>query len=372
MNDGQMADIALTGRALNLCSGQLPWLSLLGSAARCYAARQSRAIWEMSAKGMSDRSAMTKIYPEYLHQIHDLFVNARAPFPFPRHPVHRNEGYHPFFIIGSGRSGNTLLRRILNNHSRLYIPPETYVLGASIKAFRQVSHMRWHHIVNLIYSLLQFQPEFETFQVDTLFPLVERVRSAPKKERSLAFILGTFYQWHADMMGVSFDRWGDKTPANVFALNRIYKVFPDAQFIHIIRDGCDVVASYLESGIYSDLETAAWRWRTAVNLACRFGRKHPQSYLEIRYEDLVSNPRGTVQDVCGFLEVDFEENMVLDQHTRNNLGDVNRRKHHKNVLEPVSDKYIGKGRRQLAQEQKSLLDKLILNDLRALGYPPCT
>ena len=44
-------------------------------------------------------------------------------------PLHSTVRYMPFFIIGSGRSGNTLLRTILETHPEVHIPPETYVIG---------------------------------------------------------------------------------------------------------------------------------------------------------------------------------------------------------------------------------------------------
>ena len=300
-----------------------------------------------------------------------MSVSIKALFPFWRYPLHRHEGYRPFFIIGSGRSGNTLLRRILNNHSSLYIPSETYVLGSAIKVYRQTAHMKWNYIVSLVYSLFQFHPEVKAFQVDTLFKLVENVKTAPREKRSLAYLINSFYQWHAKEIGVGYDRWGDKTPINVFALERIYHVFPDAQFIHIIRDGCDVVASYLVSGIYSELDAAAWRWRTSVNLSRRFGKNHPRAYLEIRYEDLVTNTRNTVETVCKFLGVKFEENMLLCKDNLPVNDDMRIRAHLQDVLKPITLVNIGKGHKQLTKEQKELLDRMIRNDLENLGYPPC-
>ena len=45
------------------------------------------------------------------------------------YPLHRSEDIHPFFIIGPDRSGNTLMRRVLEAHEDVHIPPESYVLG---------------------------------------------------------------------------------------------------------------------------------------------------------------------------------------------------------------------------------------------------
>ena len=63
----------------------------------------------------------------------------RARLPFLGYALHGEERHDPFFVIGVGRSGNTLFRRILTAHSELHIPPETFVLGDVLADFRRVA-----------------------------------------------------------------------------------------------------------------------------------------------------------------------------------------------------------------------------------------
>ena len=305
---------------------------------------------------------------EHLHRAHAFAINLKALVPFARHPLHRDEPYRPFFIIGSGRSGNTLLRRILSAHPSLHIPPETYVLGTVVKRYWQVSHMGWKDVVEFIYSSFQFHEEFETFDIPNLAELVHEVQSVEPKRRSLAFIINAFYEWHARQHGIQFERWGDKTPINAYALRRIHKVFPNAQFIHITRDGYDAVASYLEADIYRSVEEAAWRWRTAVASCRRFGKANARSYLEIRYEDLVTEPRQTVMGICAFLRVPFDEGVLKPPEDPAALGDVPRRQRHSEVLKPISTDNIGKGRKALSAEEKRLVNAIIGKQMAELGY----
>jgi protein-tyrosine sulfotransferase len=310
-------------------------------------------------------------YPEFVHRIHDFTVAVRSLAPFARCPLQRNELYRPFFIIGAGRSGNTLLRRVLTAHPAFHIPPETYVLPRIVKRFRRVSHMEWADIIHFIYAFFQFHEEFETFDVRNLSDLVHRVASVDKKKRSLAFIINAFYEWHAQQHGLSFERWGDKTPLNVFGLKRIHQVFPEAQFIHIVRDGCDVVASHLEAGICDHAEEAAWGWRTAVGLCQSFGRAHPHACLEVRYEDFVTGPRETTAAICAFLGVAFDECMLECPADAGSLGDVPRRDRHREVLKPISTASIGKGRRALSEDQKRKISTIIGKKMADLGYADC-
>ena len=151
----------------------------------------------------------------FMKKIYDHFYGLKQIVPFRGYPVSREENLIPFFIIGSGRSGNTLFR-----------------------------HLAWKDLVYLTLSQFYHHKEFETFNLE-LRPLVNQLLLVPYELRSLNIILDHFYKYHAETQGISFNRWGDKTPLNTFFLDLIFNVFPKAQFIHIIRDGCDVVPSYV-------------------------------------------------------------------------------------------------------------------------------
>ncbi|MGH9528376.1 MAG: sulfotransferase family protein [Terriglobales bacterium] len=91
------------------------------------------------------------------------------------------------------------------------------------------------------------------------------------------------------------DRWIDSTPTNVPHMLRIQKDFPDALFIHIIRDGRDVALS-LDKREWSrplpwdknnSLLSAGLYWEWIVRKARKYGNELGSHYTEIRYEDLV-------------------------------------------------------------------------------------
>ncbi len=72
------------------------------------------------------------------------------------------------------------------------------------------------------------------------------------RERSLAFIIDRLYRCHAELSGKSIAKWGDKTPANVYSMAEIIAVFPQAKFVHLVRNGLDVVPSMLLQGGMAD------------------------------------------------------------------------------------------------------------------------
>ena len=96
----------------------------------------------------------------------------------------------------------------------------------------------------------------------------------------------------------------------------IQKALPEARFIHVIRDGRDVALSVLDRTVRDDVDAAevARRWRRKIERAHE-DRPKLDHYLEVRYEDLVADPRPALERICEFIELPFDEAM-LDYHER--------------------------------------------------------
>jgi len=282
------------------------------------------------------------------------------------YPLHCDEDIEPCFIIGSGRSGTTLLRRMLVASEQIHIPPETYVLSQVIDYYRRNAHQDWTTLVQHCMALFELHPEFDTFQI-TLRPLLPRIYALPKHQRSLAKILDMFYRYHAEQTGVSCERWGDKTPINTFALDDIYAVFPKAKFIHLLRDGVDVVHSCMQRGLIPKLEDAAQRWRQALLAVERFQSLHEEACLELRYETLVQEPERVLLELSGHLQICYKKSMVYNKQAASHWGDANYA-HYASTLEKVNHKHIGQGRALLSVVELQKLQSVIGYDLQRVGY----
>ena len=274
----------------------------------------------------------------------------------------------PIFIIGSGRSGNTLLRRVLLNHPDIYIPPETYVLGPSISAFQEHSHLEWNVICRIVLAQFAFSEDFETFPTPYLRPLYRELLKTPPQQRSYDHIINKFYLSMAARAKPEATIWGDKTPLNVFYLDAIHSAFPGGRFVHIVRDGYDVVASYLKMGRYSRIADASKRWLISVELCQNFGRLHPEKYFELYYEDLVRNPAETVKKLCDFLSIDYSPVLIGPPVDADALGDLYKRDHYQQVAQSISADSIGKGRKSLSGEDYRQVRELISQKASKLGY----
>jgi len=121
----------------------------------------------------------------------------------------------------------------------------------------------------------------------------------------------------AEQQGVS--RWAVYDPDSVLHVSRIKADIPDALFVHIIRDGRDIALSLMKMGGFRPfpwspksrglLETALY-WEWMVRTGRRHGEKIPSDYVEIRYEDLVTQPRATLEGLSQFLDHDLDYDRI--------------------------------------------------------------
>jgi len=301
---------------------------------------------------------------------HDMAARLGKILTRKPYPLHRNENISPFFIIGAGRSGTTLLRRILVASKQVHIPPETYVLSQVIEHYRRNAYLEWPTLVKQCMALFELHPEFETFQI-SLRPLLPDLLALPEAERSLAKILDMFYRYHAGKTGMNCERWGDKTPINTLVLDDIYAVFPKAKFIHLARDGVDVVYSYMSTGLIPNIELGAERWCDAVKLARDFSVKHADVCMEMRYETLICDAADEVKRICTFLEIDFDISMIEQRGHVSGMGDMQHYAHYQHANDVISSQYMGKGRNKLSAEDLQSMAKVMNARLQEMGYQPC-
>jgi hypothetical protein len=183
----------------------------------------------------------------------------------------------PIVLYGAARSGTTYLAQILNRQPEVFITNETRVFV-------------WAH------EALKRAPVDERIVYREKDAFVAHLR-----ER----LPGLIRDFHA-RMHPNRPFWGDKNPhyaapENKGCLETIRELFPGAKFIHIIRDGRDVVASGLR-GVWTDFETVHRMWQSHVQIGTEFGRALPRDrYFEVRYEDLVADDVGVARDLVRFL-----------------------------------------------------------------------
>ena len=267
----------------------------------------------------------------------------------------------PFFIVGHPRSGTTLLRFILSSHPRIYIPEETGFIP--FLPYSRQANITFKEFLKIL------------DRVGTLNYLWKDVLGSPQEfydalpQKNLAHILDGLYR--IQITPYNAVRWGDKTPLYVQYIKSIDAIFPQAQFIHLIRDGRDTLLSarkkwpdhrYYRNGYYliKNWTRNVSAGRTAAHWL------GPERYLEIRYEDLVTSPRSTTQEICAFLGEPFFETMLDHTQLANKVGPGP--DNHREILRPISKNSLYRWKTELSLYERKMTLRAAGDLFRSLDY----
>jgi len=284
-----------------------------------------------------------------------------------RFPLRSTYQAAPFFIVSSGRSGTTFLRRLLETHSNVHIPPEMHALKTAAMRYRRNRFGPWDQLVDVVVSAYEYQRSFEDYKA-CVRDLALELKDVRDSDRSLSTIIGSIYRYHAERIAGKKDViLGDKTPINIEALNVIAEIFPDAKIVHMLRDGVDVVHSMLEMRRYDDIALAARRWKRSVEIMRRAESRYPMAIMTVRYEDLIAEPAAVLRKVCDFVGAQYSDE-GQSHEAESSFVDIKKHDHLQNALKPAFTTSIGKGRQSLSRTQiRYLLDELG-PQLRYSGY----
>ncbi|WP_262403296.1 sulfotransferase family protein [Actinomadura sp. CNU-125] len=222
-------------------------------------------------------------------------------------PSHR-----PIFVVGCPRSGTTLLQQMLHCHPRIALPSETRFVHTSYDARHDFGDLERPENLRALGEWIA-KDKTTKFKALKLDPdaTIEEIAAAPP---TLGSAIATVFRGYARENGKP--RWGDKRPSYIRRIGALRRMFPDAQFVHLIRDGRDAVSSLNRMPWYDgDLFSAALTWRDAVDIGRRLGtRLGPETFYEFRYEDLVEAPERELTRLCAFLGEEYDPAMAAPQH----------------------------------------------------------
>ena len=200
----------------------------------------------------------------------------------------------PIFVTGSARSGTTLLRVILSSHSHIYVPPESDFIPRLFlgRGDARLTRQEAERDLRVILGYKRFFREWRAEPIDPV-AFVDTLT-----ERTPAALLDALYGSYAAQYGAC--RWGDKSPIYTNYIPLLAQLFPQAQFVHLIRDGRDAALSALDAyrdRFYVDIYFAARSWRARVERARRTGAAlGPSRYMELRYEHLTADPESALRE----------------------------------------------------------------------------
>jgi Sulfotransferase family len=273
----------------------------------------------------------------------------------------------PFpFLVGSGRSGTTLLRVMFDSHPALAVPPEAFFPTESPHAWRFSDGT---FDVDRATTGLSDEPWFADWDLpDDVF--TKAVAAA--RATTYAQVVRCLFRSYADEQHKP--RYGSKTPQHVLSIGRLADLFPESRFIHMVRDGRDVAASFTQVHFGpSDLASATRLWAHRVSRGRTAGvRLGADRYLECRLEDLLADPEGTLRSLCAFVDLPYDDAM-LRYHERDPMAvaGVGDRYYHQNAMKPPTEG-LRDWRTQMSRSDVLLVEAIAGDTLERFGYERAT
>lgn len=208
----------------------------------------------------------------------------------------------PFFVC-FGRSGGSLIRAMLNAHSEIAVPEESFFVAELARTY---SAGRVRFDVERFVADLDRRPAFRRWGVS---PEALRAELCGAPE-DYATAVRRLYRLYARNRGKI--RYADRTNVHMFAIPTLAAVFRESRFVHLIRDGRDVALSWAELDFGLDRpEEVALHWVANVEAARRAGSLvGSKRYAEVHYERLVAQPEETLKELCTFLDLPYDAAML--------------------------------------------------------------
>ena len=289
----------------------------------------------------------------------------QPPSPFAGRPG------RPLFIGACPRSGTTLLRSMLDNHPDLAMPAETNFVIPLWKTRVGFGDLRAEDNRRRVADWI-FREEgnggrrIRAGRVSR-DEAVARVVAAPP---TLGSLLEACFALHAEAHDKP--RWGDKRPAYASWLPMLFALFPDAQFINLVRDPRATVASQIPLGwdpAPVAAASAAARWATTIGRVDAHGaRLRPDQLLDLRYEDMVADPAGTLERVCAFAGLRGGDTIATMIEAER--GGRFKPGWHDQLSAAVTTDSVERWRERLAPHEAALAERAAAPHLERLGYRP--
>jgi hypothetical protein len=272
----------------------------------------------------------------------------------------------PVFIGGCPRSGTTLLRTMLNAHLEHAIPRETrFVLEAWRRRtlfgdLRKEANRR--RLARWIF--LGEKTQARRLGVDPE-EAIARLTGAPP---TLGSLLAECFVMFAEREGKP--RWGDKRPLYALRIAAIFDLFPNAQFIHVVRDPRACVASARKLGWYEgDIVPSVQYWEATQHavdaMRTRLGAKR---LTDVRYEDLVREPEDTLRGVTGFLHSAADDDAIAAMLSYYDADEQLSRRVHPNLKRPLDTSRVSGWKESLSPDEIALIEAATTPLIDRWGY----
>lgn len=257
------------------------------------------------------------------------------------------------FVVGCPRSGTTLIQAMLAGHGAMTSFPETNFFHFACRSSRRG-----------FFSRLSKRRCFEKALFETLRRL-DRSDLGGMVPRSVRGFKEYADAYRRVLDRIAIERgvrnWLEKTPEHLHYLDLIAETIPDARFIHIVRNGSNVVASLARSVAegprewnwpVGDLDHYIKRWNFDVEITLK-AQANSRHHV-VFYESLLGRPEEELRRVCDFLDLEFEQRMLDPRNSAELvLGAAKREPWRRGVFDPLRTETARVSEAQFPPEQQA-------------------
>jgi len=260
------------------------------------------------------------------------------------------------FIGGCGRSGTTLVQKLLVLHSKITGNGEFDFLPHLMQVHAQMIEPTYLKRQSFFYSKEQLEAHWNEFIKVLLTSNIDTNQ---------------------------FEYISEKTPNNIFCAEQLLELIPDSKFVYVYRDGRDVISSFKqvkkragEKGeqLQNSIKDWALMWNNASHnyLQLKKNRKFDNRHIGIRYEDLVNDPKNSLLLLMDFLELPFEEHQLI--HGTANKDPLSLKLDEvwytsKMYNQDINTANIAKWKKDLTWSQKLAYQTIMAVRLKEYNYP---
>lgn len=249
----------------------------------------------------------------------------------------------PFFVVGTQRSGTTLLYQILNSHPELFCVNEC----DSLYPYFQSDRPNLAGLLDLLCWRCDLEPSF--WEKTPANSAVEMINLA--------------FEAAAQRNGAG--RWGIKDPQMTYFLDTLRRVYPEAQFLIIYRDPRAVCNSYLKTKTVANVFAGAHLWQQEIRLQREFLQANPTNTFLVQYEHLLDHFEESVQKICAFYGVASTQDMLkfYQQPSTAKIHQGN-----ENITKPIQAQKKEEWRKYLTPKQIGVIQSVCGPLMEELGY----
>lgn len=287
----------------------------------------------------------------------------------------------PLFVIGSPRSGTSLIRLVLTCHPQILIPPECGFIIWLRKKYGNWNvgeNNKRAKLNSFIHDLFQCK-KFDTWLLSEEDVKKNILANQPS---NYADLCGTVYLTYGFSIQKTCALWGDKNNFYLNHLEELRCLYKKAHFLHIVRDGRDVACSYREvmssrskspykPNLPLEIQEIAEEWKNNVTKIDSFISSIPDRYsMTVSYEKLTSHPSIVIKNICDWLELPFFPEM-LDFYLKNNQNKLEPDltiDWKKRTLQPINSDTVGRYQNVLTINEQEEFARFAESALKKFSY----